>query len=67
MAQADQQIQNASGSSVRADLNNNLDALFSNNSGSSAPSVTTEFMWFADSANDALKIRNAANSAFVTV
>ena len=67
MAQADQQIQNASGSSVRADLNNNFDALFSNNSGSSEPSVTTAFMWFADSANDALKIRNAANSAFITV
>ena len=67
MAQADQQIQNASGSSVRADLNNNFDALFSNNSGSSDPSVTTAFMWFADSANDALKIRNAADSAFITV
>ena len=67
MAQADQQIQNASGSSVRADLNNNFDALFSNNSGSSEPSVTTAFMWFADSANDALKIRNAADSAFITV
>ena len=67
MAQADQQIQNASGSSVRADLNNNFDALFSNNSGSSEPSTTTAFMWFADSANDALKIRNAANSAFITV
>ena len=67
MAQADQQIQNASGSSVRADLNNNFDALFSNNSGSSDPAVTTAFMWFADSANDALKIRNAANSAFITV
>ena len=67
MAQADQQIQNASGSSVRADLNNNFDALFSNNSGSSEPSTTTAFMWFADSANDALKIRNAADSAFITV
>ena len=67
MAQADQQIQNASGSSVRADLNNNFDALFSNNSGSSDPSVTTAFMWFADTTNDALKIRNAANSAFITV
>ena len=27
MAQAEQQIQNASGSSVRADLNNNFDAV----------------------------------------
>ena len=67
MAQADQQIQNASGSSVRADLNNNFDALFSNNSGASEPSTTTAFMWWADTNNDALKIRNAADSAFVTV
>ena len=67
MAQADQQIQNDTGSSVRADLNNNFDALFSNNSGSSEPSTTTAFMWFADTTNDALKIRNAADSAFITV
>jgi len=67
MAQADQQIQNASGSSVRADLNNNFDALCRNNSGSSEPSTTTAFMWWADTNNDALKIRNAADSAFVTV
>ena len=67
MAQADQQIQNATGSSVRADLNNNFDALFSNNSGASEPSTTTAFMWWADTNNDALKIRNAADSAFITV
>ena len=67
MAQSDQQIQNASGSSVRSDLNNNLDALYSNNSGASEPAVTTAFMWFADTSNDALKIRNAADSAFITV
>jgi len=67
MAQSDQQIQNASGSSVRADLNNNLDALFSNNSGASEPAVTSAFMWFADTSNNALKIRNAADSAFITV
>ena len=67
MAQADGSIQNASGSSVRADLNNNFDALFSNNSGSAEPSVTTAFMWWADTNNDALKIRNAADSAFITV
>ena len=67
MAQADQQIQNASGSSVRADLNNNFDALFSNNSGASAPSTTTAFMWWADTNNNKLKIRNAADTAFITV
>lgn len=67
MAQSDQQIQNASGSSVRSDLNNNLDALFSNNSGASEPAVTSAFMWFANTSNDELQIRNAADSAFITV
>lgn len=67
MAQADQQIQNDNGQSVRNDINGNLDALFSNNSGASEPSTTTAFMWWADTNNDALKIRNAADSAFVTV
>jgi len=67
MAQSDQQIQNASGSSVRADLNNNFDALFSNNSGASEPAVTSAFMWFANTSNDELQIRNAADSAFITV
>jgi microcystin-dependent protein len=65
--QSDQQIQNASGSSVRADLNNNFDALFSNNSGASEPAVTSAFMWFANTSNDELQIRNAADSAFITV
>ena len=67
MAQADQQIQNDNGQSVRNDINGNLDALFSNNSGASEPSTTTAFMWWADTNNDALKIRNAADSAFITI
>ena len=67
MAQADQDVGNANGQTVRIDINNNFDALFSNNSGASEPSVTTAFMWWADTNNDALKIRNAADSAFVTV
>ena len=57
MAQADQDIANANGQSVRNDINSNLDALFTNNSGNSAPSVTSECMWFADKPNNQLKIR----------
>ena len=67
MSQADQNISNDTGSNVRADINSNLSALFSNNSGAAAPGTTTAFMWWADTANDALKIRNAADSAFITV
>jgi len=61
MAQADQDIGNANGQTVRSDINNNLDALFTNNSGESAPAVTSECMWFADKPNNQLKIRGKEN------
>ncbi len=67
MSQADQNISNDTGSNVRADINSNLSALYSNNAGAAAPSTTTAFMWWADTSNDALKIRNAADDGFVTV
>ena len=67
MSQSDQLVQNDTGSNVRADINSNLAALFSNNSGTAEPATTTAYMWYADSTNDELKIRNAADTAFVTV
>jgi microcystin-dependent protein len=67
MAQADGTIQNDTGSNVRADLNNNIAAAFTNHSGSSAPSTTFAYQWYADTANNLLKIRNGANDGYVTV
>jgi microcystin-dependent protein len=67
MSQADQNISNDTGSNVRADINSNLSALYSNNSGAAAPSTTTAFMWWADTSNDALKIRNAADDGLATL
>jgi hypothetical protein len=69
MAQADQTVQNATFPTVRADINNNLAALFSANSGSTAPSVTVAFQdWIDTSGTDAVwKKRNAANNAWLTV
>ena len=67
MAQADGVIQNDTGSNVRADINNNLSAAFTNHSGSSAPSTTFAFQWFADSGTNELKIRNGANDGYITV
>lgn len=67
MAQADFNIENQSGASFRADLNNQLSAIATNSSGATAPTTTFAFMWWADTANDALKIRNAANNGWVTV
>jgi hypothetical protein len=69
MAQADQTVQNATFPTVRADINNNLAALFSANSGATAPSVTVAFQdWIDTSGTDPLwKKRNAANNAWITV
>lgn len=67
MAQHDYVIANASGAAVRADLNSALSAIVTNNSGATAPSTTYAYQWWADTTAGLLKLRNAANSAWVTV
>ena len=67
MATHDYNIANGTGSAVRSDLNNALAAIVSNNSSSTEPATTFAFQWWADTNNTLLKIRNAANSAWVTV
>jgi len=69
MAQADQTVQNATFPTVRADINNNLAALFSDNSGATAPTVTVAFQDWIDTsgANPLWKKRNAANNAWITL
>jgi hypothetical protein len=69
MAQADQSIQNATFPTVRADINNNLAALFTDSSGATAPTVTVAFQdWIDTSGTDPLwKKRNAANNAWITL
>lgn len=67
MSQHDYAIANGSGSAIRTDLNNALGAIVTTNSGASAPSSTFAYQLWADTTADALKIRNAANSAWITV
>jgi hypothetical protein len=69
MAQADQTVQNATFPTVRADINDNLAALFSDSSGNGAPTVTVPFQNWIDTsgANAVWKKRNAANNAWLTV
>ena len=69
MAQADQVIQNDTFPTVRADINNNLAALFTNSSGGTAPTVTVAYQdWIDTSGTDPIwKKRNAANNAWITV
>ena len=63
--QHDYVIDNSTGANVRSDINSVLQAIASNNSGSSAPSTTYAFQLFADTTNNVMKIRNSANNAFI--
>jgi len=65
MAQASISIANGSGASVRSAINSALEAITTKQSGGTAPSATYPFMEWADTANDLLKQRNAANSAWI--
>jgi hypothetical protein len=67
VAQHDYVIANGTGAAVRSDLNGALAAIATINSGATAPTTTYAFQLWADTTTGLLKIRNAANSAFVTI
>jgi hypothetical protein len=69
MATHDYIISNASGAAVRADLNNALAAIVTNNSSATAPTTTYAYQWWADTGSSpaVMKLRNAANSAWITL
>ena len=67
MAQHDYVIDNSTGANVRADINSVLQAIASNNSGSSAPSTTYALQNFANTTDSMLQLRNSANNAFVNL
>ena len=67
MATHDYVIANGTGAAVRADLNNALAAIVSNNSGTSEPATTYAYQWWADTTNNLLKLRNSANNAWITL
>lgn len=67
MAQEDYDVINASGAAVRADINSQLDAIVSNNSGSTEPGTTYSYQWWADTTANKLKMRDGANSSWIVV
>ena len=67
MSQGDLNLANQSGAAFRAELNNQLVALASNQSGGTDPTATTQCMFYADTGDSTLKIRNLNDSAFVNV
>ena len=60
-------IANQTGANTRSDLNTAFSAIVSNNSSATAPTTTYAYMLWADTANDLLKQRNAANSAWISI
>ncbi len=67
MSQHDFDVANGTGAVVRADINDALVAIASNNSGTSAPSTTFANMWWFDETNNLLQIRNEANTAWIVI
>jgi len=67
MAQHDYVIDNSTGANVRADINSVLQAIASNNSGSSAPSATFASQFFADTNAGIMKLRNTSNNNYVNL
>lgn len=67
MAQHDYQIADQPGASFLSDLNAALAAIVSQNSGATEPTLTYPYQWWADTTSGKLKLRNAANSAWIEV
>ena len=65
MSTHDMNIANQGFPAFRSDLNLALAALVSNNASATEPSTTFAHMWWPDTANDLLKQRNAADSAWI--
>lgn len=67
MPQHDYIIANGTGASVRSDINGVLQAIASNNSAGTAPSVTYACQLWADTNDNLLKIRDETNSTWIPI
>jgi len=67
MAQHDYVIDNQSFPATRTDLNNVLQAIVSNNSGTSQPTTMFGNQWWVDTTNNKLMLRNEDNDAWIEV
>ena len=67
MAQHDYVIDNSTGANVRADINNALLAISSNNSGSSAPSTVYPSQFFANTSTSIMQLNNTSGNAFINL
>ena len=65
MSQHDYVIDNSDGLTVRNDINSALGAIQSMNSGTTSPTATIAFQFWADTTSGLLKQRNSADSAWI--
>lgn len=65
MPQHDYSIDDQGGLSFLADLDGVLEAIVTNNEGTTAPSPTFPHMWWPDALSGIVKQRNAANTAWI--
>ena len=68
MAQAsDNTVDNGTGAAVRSDINSRLAALYTNHSGTTDTTMVTKYPYqtWADTTANQLKLRNAANNAWI--
>jgi len=67
MSQSNYNIPNDSAPAVRAQLNSVFGSIATNNSGPTAPTTTFAYQWWYDTTANILKMRNAANSAWIDI
>lgn len=67
MSQGSLSIPNESGAAFRADVNTNLQALGSLQSGATAPTTTYAYMLWADTTNNQLKQRDGSNASWIVL
>lgn len=67
MSTHDMVLDNQAGAAFRADLNNALQALASNQSSAGGPPTTYAYQFWADTTNGLLRMRNGANNAWITL
>ena len=67
MSQHDFNIANQTAAPARADINSALTALASLSSGATAPSTTVANMLWYDTSTDTLKLRNEADSGWISI
>jgi hypothetical protein len=67
MSQSNYNVPNSNAPAVRTQLNAIFGSIATNNSGATAPATTFAYQWWYDTSANVLRMRNAANSAWIAI